>query len=217
MGSTVVPLHDRLVVRRLPEPVAPPYVFASDSSYAIEDVKPGEVRLITPDCAIQRSRYGEVVAVGPGGRNKAGDLVPLSVTVGERVWIGRMTDWDTFRTWEEDCSLIQEADIVAVERGDDLCALSDRVILKLDPFEDGEGLIITPDVFQKKPDTGVVVSVGPGRRLADGTTVPNQAQVGDHIAFDRELVQECTLRGREMLVLRDGDVLAVLPVAEVAA
>src|SRR3984957_13070275 len=61
------PLHDRVVVRRLD---------------AEEKTAGG---IIIPDTAKEKPSQGEIVAVGPGGRDEAGKLIPIALQVGERV------------------------------------------------------------------------------------------------------------------------------------
>ena len=65
------PLHDRVVVKRVD---------------AEEKSKGG---IIIPDTAKEKPQQGEVVAVGPGGRDEAGKLVPIDLQVGDRVLFGK--------------------------------------------------------------------------------------------------------------------------------
>jgi chaperonin GroES len=65
------PLHDRVVVKRIDA----------------EEKSSGGI--IIPDSAREKPSQGEVVAVGPGGRDEAGKLVPLDVQVGNRVLFGK--------------------------------------------------------------------------------------------------------------------------------
>src|SRR5713226_6423443 len=65
------PLHDRVVVKRLDA----------------EEKSAGGI--IIPDTAKEKPSQGEVIAVGPGGRDEAGKLVPLDVQVGNRVLFGK--------------------------------------------------------------------------------------------------------------------------------
>ena len=65
------PLHDRVVVRRL----------------AGEEKTKGGI--IIPDTAKEKPSQGEIIAVGPGGRDEAGRLVPLDVKAGDRVLFGK--------------------------------------------------------------------------------------------------------------------------------
>src|SRR5260221_12366236 len=45
--------------------------------------------IIIPDTAKEKPSQGEIIAVGPGGRDEAGKLVPLDVQVGNRVLFGK--------------------------------------------------------------------------------------------------------------------------------
>jgi chaperonin GroES len=65
------PLHDRVVVKRIDA----------------EEKSAGGI--IIPDTAKEKPSQGEVIAVGPGGRDDAGKLVPLDVQVGNRVLFGK--------------------------------------------------------------------------------------------------------------------------------
>src|ERR1017187_6453334 len=65
------PLHDRVVVRRI---------------QADEKTKGG---IIIPDTAKEKPQQGEVVAVGPGGRDEAGKLIPIDLKAGDRVLFGK--------------------------------------------------------------------------------------------------------------------------------
>src|SRR5436190_23742972 len=65
------PLHDRIVVTRI----------------EADDKTAGGI--IIPDTAKEKPSEGEVVAVGPGGRDEAGKPVPIDVKKGDRVLLGR--------------------------------------------------------------------------------------------------------------------------------
>ena len=65
------PLHDRVVVKR------------------IEPEKTTAGGIIIPDAAKEKPQQGEVVAVGPGARDKGGRLVPIDLQTGDRVLFGR--------------------------------------------------------------------------------------------------------------------------------
>ena len=65
------PLHDRVVVKRID---------------AEEKTKGG---IIIPDSAKEKPSQGEVTAVGPGGRDEAGKLIPIDLKVGDRVLFGK--------------------------------------------------------------------------------------------------------------------------------
>jgi chaperonin GroES len=65
------PLHDRVVVKRID---------------AEEKTKGG---IIIPDTAKEKPSQGEITAVGPGGRDESGKLIPIDVKVGDRVLFGK--------------------------------------------------------------------------------------------------------------------------------
>src|SRR5947209_287370 len=65
------PLHDRVVVKRID---------------AEEKTAGG---IIIPDTAKEKPSQGEVIAVGPGGRDEAGKLIPIDIKVGDRVLFGK--------------------------------------------------------------------------------------------------------------------------------
>jgi chaperonin GroES len=89
------PLHDRVVVRRLE---------------ADEKTKGG---IIIPDTAKEKPQEGEVVAVGPGGRDEAGKLVPLDVKPGNRVLFGKWSGTEVKLNGEE-LLIMKESDIMGV-------------------------------------------------------------------------------------------------------
>jgi len=68
---TFRPLHDRVVVKRI----------------EAEEKTAGGI--IIPDTAKENPQQGEVIAVGPGGRDEAGKLIPLDVKAGDRVLFGK--------------------------------------------------------------------------------------------------------------------------------
>ena len=65
------PLHDRVVIKRI----------------EAEEKTTGGI--IIPDTAKEKPQEGEVIAVGPGGRDESGKLVPIDVKVGDRVLFGK--------------------------------------------------------------------------------------------------------------------------------
>jgi len=89
------PLHDRVVVRRLE---------------ADEKTKGG---IIIPDTAKEKPQEGEIVAVGPGGRDEAGKLIPLDVKAGDRVLFGKWSGTEV-KLNGEDLLIMKESDIMGV-------------------------------------------------------------------------------------------------------
>jgi chaperonin GroES len=89
------PLHDRVVVRRI---------------NADEKTAGG---IIIPDTAKEKPQEGEVVAVGPGGRNEKGELVPLELKAGDHVLFGKWSGTEV-KIDGEDLLIIKESDILGV-------------------------------------------------------------------------------------------------------
>ena len=89
------PLHDRVVVRR------------------IEAEEKTQGGIIIPDTAKEKPQEGEVVAVGPGGRDEAGKLVPLDLKAGDRVLFGKWSGTEVKIDGEE-LLIMKESDIMGV-------------------------------------------------------------------------------------------------------
>jgi chaperonin GroES len=89
------PLHDRVVVRRIA---------------AEEKTKGG---IIIPDTAQEKPQEGEVIAVGPGGRDENGKLIPIDVKAGNRVLFGKWSGTEVKLDGEE-LLIMKESDIMGV-------------------------------------------------------------------------------------------------------
>jgi chaperonin GroES len=89
------PLHDRVVVKRVE---------------AEEKSKGG---IIIPDTAKEKPQQGEVVAVGPGGRDENGKLVPMDLKAGDRVLFGKWSGTEVKLDGEE-LLIMKESDIMGV-------------------------------------------------------------------------------------------------------
>jgi chaperonin GroES len=89
------PLHDRVVVKRIDA----------------EERSAGGI--IIPDTAKEKPSQGEVIAVGPGGRDESGKLVPLDVQVGDRVLFGKWSGTEVKIDGVE-YLIMKESDIMGV-------------------------------------------------------------------------------------------------------
>ena len=89
------PLHDRVVVRRIE---------------ADEKTKGG---IIIPDTAKEKPQQGEVVAIGPGGRDESGKLTPIDVKVGDIILFGKWSGTEV-KIDGEDLLIMKESDIMGV-------------------------------------------------------------------------------------------------------
>jgi len=89
--------------------------------------------------------------------------------------------------------------------------LADRVVVKrIEEEETKEGRIILPDTAKEKPLKGEVVACGPGRLNEDGDRIKMEVKVGDKIMFGKYAGTEVTIAGKEYLIMREDDILAVI-------
>ena len=89
------PLHDRVVVKRI----------------NAESKSAGGI--IIPDTAQEKPSQGEIVAVGPGGRDETGKLIPIDVKVGNTVLFGKWSGTEVKIDGEE-LLIMKESDIMGV-------------------------------------------------------------------------------------------------------
>ena len=89
------PLHDRVVVKRI----------------EAEEKTAGGI--IIPDTAKEKPQQGEVVSVGPGGRDEAGKLIPIDVKPGNRVLFGKWSGTEVKLDGVE-YLIMKESDIMGV-------------------------------------------------------------------------------------------------------
>ncbi|MCY4486028.1 MAG: co-chaperone GroES [Deltaproteobacteria bacterium] len=88
--------------------------------------------------------------------------------------------------------------------------LHDRIIVKrLDEEETTAGGIIIPDTAKEKPQEGMVVAVGSGRR-EDGKVVALDVKEGDKVLFGKYSGTEIQLDGDEHLIMREDDILGIV-------
>jgi chaperonin GroES len=89
------PLHDRVVVKRI----------------EAEEKTAGGI--IIPDTAKEKPQQGEVVSVGPGGRDESGKLIPIDVKAGDRVLFGKWSGTEVKIDGVE-YLIMKESDIMGV-------------------------------------------------------------------------------------------------------
>jgi chaperonin GroES len=89
------PLHDRVVLKRIDA----------------EDKTAGGI--IIPDTAKEKPSQGEVIAVGPGGRDESGKLIPIDLKVGDRVLFGKWSGTEV-KVDGEELLIMKESDIMGV-------------------------------------------------------------------------------------------------------
>ena len=89
------PLHDRVVVKRIDA----------------EEKSSGGI--IIPDTAKEKPSQGEVIAIGPGGRDEAGKLIPIDVKVGDRVLFGKWSGTEV-KIDSQELLIMKESDIMGI-------------------------------------------------------------------------------------------------------
>ena len=92
------PLHDRVVVKR------------------VDEDKKTKGGIIIPETAQEKPMQGEVISVGPGGRDEAGKLIPIDVKTGDFVLFGK---WSGTEVKIDDIEylIMKESDIMGVLEG----------------------------------------------------------------------------------------------------
>jgi chaperonin GroES len=87
--------------------------------------------------------------------------------------------------------------------------LGDRLVVKpMEGEEKTKGGIILPDTAKEKPQEGKVLAVGPGRLSEDGKRIAMEVKVGDVVLYVKYGGTEIKVEGEELMVLREGDILA---------
>ncbi len=89
------PLHDRILVRR------------------VESQEKTKGGIIIPDTAKEKPQEGEVVAVGPGARNEAGQIQALDVKAGDRILFGKWSGTE-IKINGEDLLIMKESDVLGI-------------------------------------------------------------------------------------------------------
>lgn len=89
--------------------------------------------------------------------------------------------------------------------------LGDRIIVEAKQQEETtKSGIVLPDTAKEKPQRGVVLAVGPGRLLDNGSREPVDVTAGQEILFAKYSGTEVKIQEKEYLILKAGDVLAVV-------
>ena len=95
MAMKIRPLQDRIIVKRVAEE---------------EKTKGG---IIIPDSAQEKPSQGEIIAVGPGGRDESGKLIPIDLKTGDKVLFGKWSGTEVKLDGEE-LLIMKESDIMGV-------------------------------------------------------------------------------------------------------
>lgn len=90
--------------------------------------------------------------------------------------------------------------------------LADHILIE--PIKEEEKTksgIFLPDTAQKeKPEQGMVIAVGSGKKTDDGKIVPVSVKAGDKVLFTKYGPNEIKIDGKEYLIAREEDILAII-------
>jgi chaperonin GroES len=90
--------------------------------------------------------------------------------------------------------------------------LGDRIIVE--PQEQEEtiagGMLVLPETAKEKPQQGLVLAVGAGRRDDDGDRIEMDVKVGDRVLFAKYAGTEIKLDGKKMLIMKESDILGIV-------
>jgi chaperonin GroES len=89
--------------------------------------------------------------------------------------------------------------------------LGDRVVIQPSPREETtKSGIVIPDTVKEKPQEGVVLAVGPGRILDDGTREQIDVKKGQKVLYAKYAGTEFKLDGEDLLIVSQKDILAIV-------
>lgn len=88
---------------------------------------------------------------------------------------------------------------------------ADHLVVEATAEEKTASGIIIPDTANKeKPQKGTVIAVGPGKMGDDNERIPMEVKEGDTVLFTKYAPSEIKVDGKDLLVLNESDVLAIL-------
>ena len=89
--------------------------------------------------------------------------------------------------------------------------LQDRVIVRrVKEEEKTKGGLYIPDSAKEKPIEALVIAVGSGKVLEDGTVRKLDVKAGDRVLFGKYSGTEVKIDGEEHLIMREDDILGVI-------
>lgn len=88
--------------------------------------------------------------------------------------------------------------------------LRDRIIVQRQEERKTAGGIVIPDTANEKPMIGLVIAVGPGKVLDNGSIQEPAVKKGDKVLFGKYAGTEIEIDGKSLVVMREDDIMAVL-------
>lgn len=165
--------------------------------------------------AKEKKTEGLVISTGPGKTHQeSGVLIEIPVRSGEGVVYGKFDGTELDYDGEKH-TLIRDDDILVKFRGKELSldaveVINDNVLVEVEAKEQetSGGLLVASSSNKKKPSTGMVVKIGPGRRASSGELMPMEVEVGDMVKFRDFAGNEVSIGDNPFAVVRMVDILA---------
>ena len=90
--------------------------------------------------------------------------------------------------------------------------LSDHILIEpIKKEEKTKGGILLPDTAEReKPEEGLVVAVGPGRKVSSGKIIPMDVKTGQKVLFTKYGPNEIKVDDKEYLIAKEEDILAII-------
>ena len=85
------------------------------------------------------------------------------------------------------------------------------MVRPLEAKEKTKAGLVLPDTAKEKPQEGKIIAVGTGRLLDDGAIKALEVRNGDRVLYGKYAGTEVSIEGEDYLILREEDVLAVVP------
>lgn len=180
----------------------------------IQDQTSGGI-LLTGKAKIEKTE-GTVVSTGPGKvHQESGVIFPMPVQIGDGVVFGKYDGTEVNYDGAKH-TLIRDDDVMIKFTGESLNidtaeTTSDNVLVRVDEKEEetsGGLLIASTSSSNKRPSTGTVVKVGPGRMASNGELMSMDVKEGDMVKFRDFAGNEVTIDGKEYSVVKMVDILA---------
>ena len=89
--------------------------------------------------------------------------------------------------------------------------LADRVLVqRVEAEEKTAGGILLPESAKEKPKEGVIIAIGDGKTLEDGSKSVFSVGVGDRVLFTSYAGTDVKYRGEDYMIMREEDLLAII-------
>eukprot|EP00405_Crypthecodinium_cohnii_P006950 CAMPEP_0194782706 /NCGR_PEP_ID=MMETSP0323_2-20130528/78833_1 /TAXON_ID=2866 ORGANISM="Crypthecodinium cohnii, Strain Seligo" /NCGR_SAMPLE_ID=MMETSP0323_2 /ASSEMBLY_ACC=CAM_ASM_000346 /LENGTH=191 /DNA_ID=CAMNT_0039721539 /DNA_START=71 /DNA_END=647 /DNA_ORIENTATION=+ len=160
--------------------------------------------LFLPESAAKAPNYATVLAVGPGGRTREGQVMPMNVKVGDKVVVPEYGGM-TLKFEDEEFQVFRDEDILGVLNEEE----RSKRALDLKRVDDRRNCFL-PESAAKAPNYATVLAVGPGGRTRDGDILPMNVKVGDKVVVPEYGGMTLKFEDEEFQVFRDADIMGIL-------